>query len=100
MKKFAIVIIAASAAVMSLSSCAGTYQKGDRMPETTTAQIDTISYALGMYYGKMVISSPFGTQNLNQMKKVFMYVLNETATILKAQVLVSLIPIDLRDRSA
>ena len=28
MKKFAIVIIAASAAVLALSSCAGTYQKG------------------------------------------------------------------------
>ena len=27
MKKFAIVIIAASAAVLALSSCAGTYQK-------------------------------------------------------------------------
>ena len=76
MKKFAIVIIAASAAVLALSSCAGTYQKGDRMPETTTAQIDTVSYALGMYYGKMLTSTPFGELNLNQMKKGFKDVLN------------------------
>mgnify|MGYP001092333979 FL=1 len=100
MKKFAIVIIAASAAVMALSSCAGTYQKGDRMPETTTAQIDTISYALGMYYGKMVTSSPFGELNLNQMKKGFKDVLNEEETMLEEQDIVMLIQSYLRDRMA
>ena len=100
MKKFAIVIIAASAAVMTLSSCAGTYQKGDRMPETTTAQIDTISYALGMYYGKMVTSSPFGELNLNQMKKGFKDVLNEEETMLEEQDIVMLIQSYLRDRMA
>ncbi len=100
MKKFAIVIIAASAAVMAISSCAGTYQKGDRMPETTTAQIDTISYALGMYYGKMVTSSPFGELNLNQMKKGFKDVLNEEETMLEEQDIVMLIQSYLRDRMA
>lgn len=100
MKKFAIVIIAASAAVLALSSCAGTYQKGDRMPETTTAQIDTISYALGMYYGKMVTSSPFGELNLNQMKKGFKDVLNEEETMLEEQDIVMLIQSYLRDRMA
>lgn len=100
MKKFVIVIIAASAAVMAISSCAGTYQKGDRMPETTTAQIDTISYALGMYYGKMVTSSPFGELNLNQMKKGFKDVLNEEETMLEEQDIVMLIQSYLRDRMA
>ena len=100
MKKFAIVIIAASAAVMALSSCAGTYQKGDRMPETTTAQIDTISYALGMYYGKMLTSSPFGELNLAQMKKGFKDVLNEEETMLEEQDIVMLIQSYLRDRMA
>ena len=100
MKKFAIVIIAASAAVMAISSCAGTYQKGDRMPETTTAQIDTISYALGMYYGKMLTSSPFGELNLNQMKKGFKDVLNEEETMLEEQDIVMLIQSYLRDRMA
>ena len=100
MKKIVIVIIAASAAVMAISSCAGTYQKGDRMPETTTAQIDTISYALGMYYGKMVTSSPFGELNLNQMKKGFKDVLNEEETMLEEQDIVMLIQSYLRDRMA
>lgn len=100
MKKFAIVIIAASAAVMAISSCAGTYQKGDRMPETTTAQIDTISYALGMYYGKMLTSSPFGELNLAQMKKGFKDVLNEEETMLEEQDIVMLIQSYLRDRMA
>ena len=100
MKKFAIVIIAASAAVMAISSCAGTYQKGDRMPETTTAQIDTISYALGMYYGKMLTSSPFGELNLAQMKKGFKDVLNEEETMLEEQDIAILIQSYLRDRMA
>ncbi|HIR72920.1 MAG TPA: FKBP-type peptidyl-prolyl cis-trans isomerase [Candidatus Coprenecus pullicola] len=85
---------------MAISSCAGTYQKGDRMPETTTAQIDTISYALGMYYGKMVTSSPFGELNLNQMKKGFKDVLNEEETMLEEQDIVMLIQSYLRDRMA
>lgn len=100
MKKIVIVIIAASAAVMAISSCAGTYQKGDRMPETTTAQIDTISYALGMYYGKMLTSSPFGELNLAQMKKGFKDVLNEEETMLEEQDIVMLIQSYLRDRMA
>ena len=84
MKKFAIVIIAASAAVLALSSCAGTYQKGDRMPETTTAQIDTVSYAL----------------NLNQMKKGFKDVLNGEETMLDEQTVGMLIQSYIRDRMA
>ena len=70
------------------------------MPETTTAQIDTISYALGMYYGKMVTSSPFGELNLNQMKKGFKDVLNEEETMLEEQDIVMLIQSYLRDRMA
>ena len=100
MKKFAIVIIAASAAVLALSSCAGTYQKGDRMPETTTAQIDTVSYALGMYYGKMLTSTPFGELNLDQMKKGFKDVLNGEETMLDEQTVGMLIQSYIRDRMA
>lgn len=78
MKKVFYVILAASAAVLALSSCAsGTYQKGNRAPETTSAQIDTVSYALGMYYGEMLTTSPFGEINLSQVKKGFNDVINE-----------------------
>lgn len=58
--------------VLALSSCAPkTYQKGNRAPEVTSAQIDTVSYALGLFYGKQVASSPFGELNLSQLRKGF-----------------------------
>lgn len=72
MKRTVIAIIAVSAAVLALSSCAPkTYQKGNRAPEITSAQIDTVSYALGLFYGKQVASSPFGELNLAQLRKGF-----------------------------
>lgn len=80
MKK--VLFFAAVAAVAVLSSCAGTYKKGDRMPETTSADVDTVSYALGMYYGKMITSSPFGELNLSVLNKAFNDVLNGRETML------------------
>lgn len=82
MKRFAFVIAASCAAVLALSSCAGTYQKGNKSPETTSAQIDTVSYALGMYFGKMITSSPFGEIDLAQLRKGFNDVLNEKDVML------------------
>lgn len=80
MKRTAIVTIAAAAALLALSSCSGTYQKGNRMPDITSAQIDTVSYALGMYYGKMLTSSPFGEIDLGQLHKGFNDVINGKET--------------------
>ena len=68
------------------------------MPETTTAQIDTVSYALGMYYGKMLTSTPFGELNLNQMKKGFKDVLNGEETMLDEQTVGMIIQSYIRDR--
>lgn len=82
MKRFAFVIAASCAAVLALSSCAGTYQKGNRAPEISSADIDTVSYALGMYYGKMMTSSPFGEVDLGQLRKGFMDVLEGKETML------------------
>lgn len=82
MKRFAFVIAASCAAVLALSSCAGTYQKGKKAPEITSADIDTVSYALGMYYGKMMTSSPFGEVDLGQLRKGFMDVLDGKETML------------------
>lgn len=80
MKRTVIVTVAAAAAVLAFSSCAGTYQKGNRMPDITSSQIDTVSYALGMYYGKMLTSSPFGEIDLGQLQKGFSDVLNGKET--------------------
>ena len=100
MKKSVIAIVAAFAAVSALSSCAGTYQKGDRMPETTTAQIDTISYAWGMNFGKVIKNNPVGEINLNQVKKGFFDVINDEETLLDEQEMIRLLQSFLRDRMA
>lgn len=55
------------------------------MPETTQAQIDTVSYAVGMYLGNMVKFNNFGELNLDQMRKAFMAVLNGEETMLDDQ---------------
>lgn len=82
MKKTVIAIIAASAAVLALSSCAaGTYQKGNRAPETTSAQIDTVSYALGVNFAQAIINYPFGELDLAQLRKGFNDALNGEETM-------------------
>lgn len=63
--------------VLTLSSCGQKYNAGDRMPSTSTARIDSVSYALGMYFGKMISTSDFGELNLAEMNKGMMIVLNE-----------------------
>lgn len=101
MKKFVIVIAAAAAAVSVLSSCAaGTYKKGDRMPEVTSAQIDTISYALGMYYGRMLKETPMGEINLAQVWNGFNDMINDQETILEEDELMLRIQSYIRDRMA
>lgn len=101
MKKTVIATIAAMAAVLTFSSCGtGTYNEGDRMPETTSAQIDTISYALGMYFGQIITSTQFGELSLNQMKKGFFDVLNEEETMLDEREVMMRIQSYIRDRMA
>lgn len=76
MKRTVIAILAAAAAVLALSSCAGTYQKGNRAPETTSAQIDTLSYALGMNFARAITNYPFGEIDLAQLRKGFYDIIN------------------------
>lgn len=99
MKKTVIIAAAACAAILALSSCAGTYQKGDRMPESTTAQIDTVSYALGMYFGTMITSSPFGEIDLGMLNKGFHDVLNGKETMLTQEKIMNVIQSHLMARS-
>ena len=72
MKKSIIIVAAAMAALFAVSSCGNkVYKAGDRMPETTSAKIDSISYALGMYYGSTLTNAPFGEINLAELQKGF-----------------------------
>ncbi|HIZ87712.1 MAG TPA: FKBP-type peptidyl-prolyl cis-trans isomerase [Candidatus Coprenecus pullistercoris] len=84
MKKTVIMLTAAAviAGLSIVTSCGQVYKKGDRMPDATSEQIDTISYALGMYYGKMLTSTPFGEINLSELKKGFNDVISEKETML------------------
>lgn len=99
MKKTVIIAAAACAAILALSSCASTYQKGDRMPDSTTAQIDTVSYALGMYFGTMITSSPFGEIDLGMLNKGFNDVLNGKETMLTQEKIMNVIQSHLMARS-
>ena len=49
------------------SSCK--FNAGDRIPGTTSAKVDSVSYALGAYFGGMIKSSDFGELNKCEMKK-------------------------------
>ena len=72
MKKTIIIAVAAMAALFAVSSCGNkVYKAGDRMPETTSSKIDSISYALGMYYAATLTNAPFGEINLAELQKGF-----------------------------
>lgn len=52
---------------MMFSSCK--FNAGERVPGTTNAKVDSVSYALGAYFGGMIKSSDFGELNKCEMKK-------------------------------
>ena len=52
---------------LMFSSCK--FNAGERVPGTTSAKVDSVSYALGAYFGGMIKSSNFGELNKCEMKK-------------------------------
>ena len=56
------------------SSCK--FNAGQRVPGTTSAKVDSVSYALGAYFGGMIKSSDFGELNKCEMKKGLNDVMN------------------------
>ena len=98
MKRIFLIFAVASMAMLSLTSCGGRYDKGNVMPGTTSGQIDSISYALGMYFGEMLTHSDFGELNLGQLQKGFNDVINEKNTKLSEQQIGMMIQTHLMDR--
>lgn len=91
--------VVATALMIASCSCGGdTYNKGDRMPQTTQGDIDTVSYALGMYFGQMIKASPFGEINLSELRKGFNEMLNGEETALTEQEIGMIIQKYLRER--
>ena len=52
---------------LMFSSCK--FNAGERVPGTTSAKVDSVSYAIGAYFGGMIKSSNFGELNKCEMKK-------------------------------
>lgn len=51
----------------SFSSCK--YNAGDRIPGTTSAKVDSVSYALGVWFGGSIASADFGELNYCKIKE-------------------------------
>lgn len=83
MKQIKFAAVGCLAGMMILTSCHGTVNKGDRMPGVTSAKIDTVSYALGMWAANVVKQSQMGEVNYNQFTKAFMAVMNGDDTKLQ-----------------
>lgn len=80
MKKITVLIAICLTGIFTLSSCGTKYNAGDVMPSSSAARIDTVSYALGMYFGKTILASNFGELDLSEIRKGMMDVLNEKET--------------------
>lgn len=67
MKSVKIFVALCLLGTLMFSSCK--FNAGERVPGTTSAKVDSVSYALGAYFGGMIKSSDFGELNKCEMKK-------------------------------
>jgi FKBP-type peptidyl-prolyl cis-trans isomerase len=67
MKTTKFFIVACLLGTLLFSSCK--YNAGDRIPGTSSAKIDSVSYALGVWFGGTLKSSDFGELNKCQIQK-------------------------------
>lgn len=79
------------ACIASLSSCNTTFNKGDVMPDVTSAKIDSVSYALGMIFAKQVEGGDFGELHYGEFTKAFNDVLNGKETKLTEEEIMPLV---------
>ena len=74
MKSIKILVALCLMGTLMFSSCK--FNAGQRVPGTTSAKVDSVSYALGAYFGGMIKSSDFGELNKCEMKKGLNDVMN------------------------
>lgn len=67
MKQIKLFVAICLMGTLMFSSCK--FNAGERIPGTTSAKVDSVSYALGAYFGGMIKSSDFGELNKCEMKK-------------------------------
>lgn len=80
MKRIFLVMAVAAVALFTTTSCTSKYAQGDVMPHQTPANVDTVSYAIGMYFGNVLQSLDLGETNLMEVRKGFYDVLNKKTT--------------------
>ena len=80
MKRIFLILAVTAVTLFSTTSCASKYAQGDVMPHQTPASIDTVSYAIGMYFGNIMLNLNAGETNLNEVKKGFYDVINNANT--------------------
>ncbi len=69
MKSLKVILAISLMGAMILSSCSSKYNAGDVIPGTTSAKVDSVSYAIGAYFGGMIKGSNFGELNKSEMLK-------------------------------
>jgi len=91
MKHITLSAVICLACMASLSSCNTTFNKGDVMPDVTSAKIDSVSYALGMIFAKEIQNGDFGEIHFGEFTKAFNDVLNGKETKLTEEELMPLV---------
>lgn len=76
MKQFSFIAVICFVCMSMFASCQNaTINKGDVMPDVTSAKIDTVSYALGMWAANIVKGSEIGEMHYGEFTKAFMDVM-------------------------
>lgn len=96
MKTIKSLVILSLVGMIALSSCK--YNAGDRMPSTNSAKIDSVSYALGAWFGGTIKSANFGELNYCQMDKGLKDILNDKDLKISEQEIMNVIQSYLMER--
>lgn len=98
MKSIKIFMVLCLAGTLLFSSCK--YKAGDRIPATTSAKVDSVSYALGVWFGGSIKNTDFGELNYCQIKKGVTDVLNDKETKISQEEIMQVIQNHLMQRQS
>ncbi|MCI2082405.1 MAG: FKBP-type peptidyl-prolyl cis-trans isomerase [Bacteroidales bacterium] len=98
MKAFKFITVAALAAIV-LTSCGPSIKKTSKV-QLPKAQVDSVSYAMGVWFGNMIKSEDFGDLNFSKVNAGLADAMNDKVSREKAQVVMSEIQKYLESRSA
>jgi len=92
MKQFSLIAVICIICMAMFSSCQNTtVNKGDVMPNVTSAKIDSVSYAIGMWAANTVKMSEMGEIHYGKFTKAFMDVMNGKETEISEEELMNIL---------